>query len=660
MFSCTIQKSARRVIALCLLVSLIGGGALAQEEVEQKGMDTVIPSISMVSIDVQQVLLLLAKYSGLNFTTTKEVTGNITVELSDVTVRDVLETALKDNGFNYIETPGGIVRIMTQEQYEAATRAPKPNVQQAYTPKYVSIDDLQAAFRPLLSKQGKITVVPPANKIIVSDQKEIIAKIDQMYPLIDSPLSTRVFRLKYIDADMIKQQLQELIDTQRGQMQIDKERNVIILTTTSENLEKAAKIIQEFDFELDIEVVEIQFTEVEDVAKMIKPLLSKDGYIEIHEQSSRIIIRDIPSRIEQALNVIEMIDVPPQAVWIESEIVNVNMNKLRDLGVNWAFGEEIEEPTNTNPIVQLINGRVNYVDFTKLSGKPLSVEISALESKGVTQVLASPRILVLNDEEAEINVGSEEPFLVRQRYTSRTGSDSDVYTQRTRQVGITLTVTPHISRSGYVSMEINLEDSTPRRVQLNDQTGLAVDQRKTNTKVLVKDGRTVALGGLIRRESSDNRSGVPVLSKIPVLGYPFRNTSKDESRQKLLLFLTPKIVSIDDPYQKYQYDDSLKYRMYEEDGVLGWEDKRQDLLDKDNPDAWYYEMPLEERRVYEPDAEQPPSPIRIPAGDYPAGGALARSVTPCDEEIRLTDCRENMGARLTPCPPCVCAEDSIL
>ncbi len=639
------QRSVWRLTLLGLMLAgmLVGAlGPLAQAQ-DGKGLDAVVPTLSVSNIDIREVLILLSGYSGLNFTTSQQVKGGVTVELSDVTVRDVLDVVLKDNGFNYIETPGGIIRVMTQKEYLEQTTEAVDVKNRRYMPRYVTVDDIQNAFRPLLSKNGKITVVKPTNTVIVQDVDEVLAKIDAMYPLVDVQQLTRVFRLEYTSADDIQKQLEAAMEIKRGQIMVDKERNILILTTTPENLEKAAKIIEEFDFKLKMEVFQIQFNDPEKIAKLLKPILSKDGYLEMHEQTSTIIVRDIPSRVDEARELIEKIDRPPQAVWIEAEIINVNVGKEFELGANWRFGRDVapyaEDATTSgvlknekefiNAFTGLLNGNLNFYDFSDWGSSNIAVAINAVEKNNLGNVVSSPRVLVVNDEEADFNVGAEEPFSVRQQYTTNAG-DRDIFTQRTRRVGITLTVTPHIIPAGYVKMELAMEDSGADRVDIgNGDVGLRVNQRTLSTVVLVKDGRTVGLGGLISRTESNSKSGVPFISSIPVLGLPFRNTSKSNNRQKLLLFLTPHIVDVDDPYFKYQIDDSMKNRMYQRDGVFSWEDKKE-TGDKDNPDRWFQDLPREEQGIYLPGDEQQKAPVLIP-GNYDEKGVFWTPGAPLEE-----------------------------
>lgn len=634
----------RMLWGVVILLFLLGSPLCFSQE--QKGLDTMIPVISVVGEDVDSFLSLLADFSGLSFSKTKEVQGKVTTDLKDVTVRTVLDLVLKGNGWNYDVTDEGIVLVMTQEQYKALKDRPQPKVTKEYTAKYVPLEDLVNAFRPLLSPQGKITPVKSANKVIVVDVSEVIAKIQDIYPLVDSLLMTRVFPLEYISVDEIQRQIEQLVEPQRGALQVDKQRNLLIIKTTQEKMEQVAKLIEEFDKKLEIEVFDIQFAEVEEVAKLIKPLLNKEGYMEVYELNNQIIIQDIPTLVDQVRDLISKIDIPPLAVYLEAEIVNLNLDKVFELGVNWDFGrhvtagpvvasgtestlEKLDDGNIRDSLFRLASGNFTYLDFTTWGDYGLSVTLNALESKGITQILAQPRVLVMHDKEAEFNVGSEEPFLVRQRRIG-TGVDSDTeyFTQRTRQVGITLEVVPRLIRSGYVELEVFLEDSSARRVQLRNDEALAVDQRKTDTTVIVKDGRTVVIGGLITRTQRENKSGVPVLSQLPVVGAAFRNRNTEDKRQKLLLFLTPHIVNVEDPYQKYQFDDSMKVRMLEKDGVWEWQDKK--FEDSENPESWIQTVPPEERK-YLPKEEQPKTPLIMPGGYDEDGTFWTPGILPKEE-----------------------------
>ena len=145
-------------------------------------------------------------------------------------------------------------------------------------------------------------------------------------------------------------------------------------------------------------------------------------------------------------------------------------------------------------------------------------------------------------------LGSQEPFATRQQYGYYGGTGGDYFTQQFREVGTSLMLEVYASEAGYVELYISVEDTRSRRVQLaNIGEGLAIDGSFIDTSVTVKSGRTVVLGGIINRRNEDSRSGVPVLSSIPILGALFRQKSSSSTKQKLLVFITPTIVSVDDP-----------------------------------------------------------------------------------------------------------------
>jgi type IV pilus assembly protein PilQ len=158
-----------------------------------------------------------------------------------------------------------------------------------------------------------------------------------------------------------------------------------------------------------------------------------------------------------------------------------------------------------------------------------------MEEMGKTKVLSSPKILVIQNEKATINIGDKLPV-----------PQTDAEGNRTVEfepTGIRLEVTPQVTNDGRVFMDILIEKSQRGdTVPTTDGPMFSINSRDAKTKVLVGDGETAVIGGLLQEESTDNRSGVPKLSNLPLLGWMFRSKTVDERRTELLIFLTPRIV----------------------------------------------------------------------------------------------------------------------
>ncbi|MBN2329869.1 MAG: hypothetical protein JXR73_22195, partial [Candidatus Omnitrophica bacterium] len=193
--------------------------------------------------------------------------------------------------------------------------------------------------------------------------------------------------------------------------------------------------------------------------------------------------------------------------------------------------------------------------------------------------------------------GSEEPYATRSVYGGYYGGgNSDSYYQQTREVGTTIDLEVYASEAGYVEMFIMVEDTRARRVNLtNLGEALAVDGSFVDTVVTVKSGRTVVLGGIINRKSSQSHSGVPILSSIPILGNLFKKKSTEDDREKMLIFITPRIVNIDDPFDFAQVDNFQQMRNLQSKGATKFVDTTVDdkLLD------WSNEQENEQKAIEE-------------------------------------------------------------
>jgi type II secretory pathway component GspD/PulD (secretin) len=180
-----------------------------------------------------------------------------------------------------------------------------------------------------------------------------------------------------------------------------------------------------------------------------------------------------------------------------------------------------------------------------LSADDYAVTIKALEQSHDVDLVSSPRIITLDNMEAKILIGSSEPYDVFQ-YDQEghvTGKESKFV-----EVGIKLTVTPKISKDGFIMMNIRPEVSTPRVGTAS--TSLAVDTTEANSSMIVKDGQTLVMGGLIKDNKEKHVAKIPFLGDIPFIKYLFRNTYDVVSKKEIIIFITPKIIN---PEQKSDF-----------------------------------------------------------------------------------------------------------
>jgi type II secretory pathway component GspD/PulD (secretin) len=537
------------------------------------GLDKQIQGpVQAADIELNQIMSILQAESGLNLVLGDNVNKKVTFQLMNPTIRQVLDTVLPSIGLAYHVSDSGVVRVDTQEKIDAMNAQPSTLITRVFTPNFLEISQILDALEGLKSEEGFIVPDPDSQKIIVKDIPEAVAAMQQLIQELDVETEYRVFNIKYGDVQEIADQLVGVINTVEGELFINPRLNQIIVRDTPERLDRAAAIIEQLDKDLETRVIPLGFALPEDVLPLIEMYLTEMGYVDFDPRTSRIIIQDIPSVVEKAVELIKLIDIPTQQVYIEADIIQVKKGKSLEFGTSASFGKDIGADGNASSpgVGNATDSASNFFSFNPFlttSGSGLTLmdvrqgsyrfQIDAMVQNNVAEIIASPRLLVQDAGVGSFTLGSQEPFSSRQRGYGGYGGygGGDYYTQQFRDVGTTLYIETYISEMGYVEMYINVEDTKARRVQLsNVGEALAIDGSFIDTSVTVKSGRTVVLGGIINRSQERSQSGVPIVSNIPILGNLFRKKSSSSSKDKLLIFITPKIVTIDDPYEFAQID----------------------------------------------------------------------------------------------------------
>jgi type IV pilus assembly protein PilQ len=320
------------------------------------------------------------------------------------------------------------------------------------------------------------------------------------------------------------------------------------------------------------------------VALLSTVRISPSGKAEVNARDNSIIVTDTPEGIAAAERLISELDSRPQQVLIEAKIVEVSLNNSMDLGIRWELSD-ISRSGGTTRVIgtrEAITGNtvpLGSLGFTGvrsnvLSGTPeefvtrstlpgergtgvnlpntspasagisfgfinntdlLTMTLNALATEGKTKVLSSPRIITLNNKEAKIQVGSKLPFSTVVVSPGGTTTQSITFVD----VGIILDVTPVINADNRVRLHLKPEVSLPG---LTTTAGPQINTRNAETEVIIRDGETLVVGGLIDEQTRQSVSKVPLLGDIPVLGAFFRSSFDQKNRTELLIFVTPRIV----------------------------------------------------------------------------------------------------------------------
>lgn len=283
------------------------------------------------------------------------------------------------------------------------------------------------------------------------------------------------------------------------------------------------------------------------------------------ENTNSLVILASPEDFQVVKSVIDKLDIPRRQVYVEAVVVEVGSEDELDLGIGYHFGNATDAggisygsaQMNASSLgldtASLLSGLamgvlgqnipVTLADGTALSVPAFGVALNALASNSSVNILSNPNILVLDNEEATINVGRNVPFPVS---AGRDNNGQPIVSYQREDVGITLEVTPQINENNYVTLEMHLEvaeveeDSSGLDVST---AGFITSQRETQNVVVVRDNQTIVIGGLIGNTQTEVETKIPVLGDIPLIGVLFRGKRNTERKTNLLIFLTPHVIN---------------------------------------------------------------------------------------------------------------------
>ncbi|OGX46665.1 MAG: hypothetical protein A3G38_00680 [Omnitrophica WOR_2 bacterium RIFCSPLOWO2_12_FULL_51_8] len=432
--------------------------------------------------DIRNVLKIISYKAGVNIITTPEVIGNVTIRLVDVPWENALEAILKTYGFSY-------------------------------------------------EKQGNIILVAPIEKLTAQKRQEV--ELAQVQPTL-----TEVFNLKFIDALDAKKALEPQLSP-RGKITI---------------LEMTGQAGWEFG------------------GGALGARKRKEE--EKLSRSKILIVSDISPVMDKIKDAIEKIDVMQKQVIIEARIMEVSRDKLRDIGIDYGTGSGGAESATITPTpakkkggvdISQIGGHIMNLAtpsvfspkagitaantglqllFKNLSGAQFEIVLHALEEDVHTNTLSAPRILAMNNQEANILIGTRYPILK----SEITGAGSTAITTVTldyyQDIGIQLNVMPQIGIDDYINLVVHPAVTSYSSSSTIGGTNAypIIESREAETRVMLKDGETMVIAGLLKDVKSKDTSGIPFLSKIPIAGALFRRDTYDNTKIDLLIFITTHVV----------------------------------------------------------------------------------------------------------------------
>jgi len=573
--------------------------------------------------DLGQIIQAVSEVTGKNFIIDPRVNAKVTMlsstPMSPAAFYEAFLSVLQVYG--YVAVPAGkVIKIV---QNTDARQLPSidlpgdvnPNsdeiVTQIITMKNISAAQLVPLLRPLIPQQGHLAAYPGSNMLIISDRASNVNRIMRIIERMDSSSDepVEVVPLHNASAAELVRIVTQLnqggggAQTPEGggtaaKVVADERTNSILISGEKSQRLRIKALIINLDTPLqsggDTQVRYLRYADAEKIAEKLKgqatasakaqggpataPAAGGGGSnvdasvtIWADAPTNSLVLTAPPKIMKSLMAVIDKLDIRRAQVQVEAIIVEVDVNKSSNLGVQWAlYGQGSTTvpaavtnlPGSGTSIVDLAaaaaGGTLSSITSSTLgtgatlaigrynstSGTNFAALLQALRSDGTSNIISTPSIITMNNEEAEVKVTQEIP-LITGSYTSSTastnGTTSPFETIQREEVGTILKVTPHINEGNSVQLKIEQEDSSPG-AKLTDSADISTNKRSIKTTVLIEDGGIIVLGGLMSDTVTESEDRVPGLGAIPIIGNLFKSRSGSRQKKNLIVFIRPKIL----------------------------------------------------------------------------------------------------------------------
>ena len=571
--------------AICLgLAMCCASLAIAEEKM----------TLALEDADIRELVRWASDYIDKTIVIHPNVKGRVSVIAGEPLSRDeaynVFLSVLQVHGFAVIEQGNTIKVIPGALAKQASTPVIDENgvslseevVVQVIRVENISAPQLVALLRPLVPQVGHLAAYPNSNVLILADRASNIERIVQIIKRIDQvgTISIEVVTLEHASAKDVVQVINNLLPPSTAKQQggaakvfkltADDRSNSVLMTGDPITRQQVKGLLKRLDTPLagdgNTQVIEVNYVDAADLVPILegvsgsikpdeksKPFDAGKVSIQASEENNALIITAPPSLLSTLKGVIAKLDVRRPQVLVEALIVEVNNSWLNNLGVAWAtdtIGNNSEgvaggfrsfSADSGLPSVNGISTLGEGVTLGYLRNGDLRAVINMLATDSAANILSTPSILTLDNQEAQILVGSNVPFITGSFTTQGSDSTNPFQTIERQDIGVTLKVTPHINEADSLSLEIEqtVESIAPSSGGASD---LITNKREIQTEVFVDNGQTLVLGGLIQDEVTESRSKVPLLGDIPFLGNLFRSNRSETTKNNLMVFIHPIII----------------------------------------------------------------------------------------------------------------------
>lgn len=567
-----------RVAGIAVLLSCgIGPGTIrtAQAQVE----------LNLRDADLRSFVEIVSEATGRSYVLDPGVRGTVTVlspkDISADELFEVFLSVLELNRLTIVEGVGSdrIVPMSAARELATGTRlgvADGSFETRIITVENIPLNDVIDVIRPLLPSEAIVSAVPGSKLLILSDRGQNHRRISALIKRLDVPRDRPIemIRLRNADASDVLQVVQSMdIIPDSGSVTVDRRSNALVISGPRDMRQRVRTLAARLDTQSDNTVSSVYTLNYAEAAAMADVVLrgisgttGEGGAREVvrivpEPQTNSLLITAPQERMSDIHAMIRHLDQRPRQVLVEAVIFEMSVEGFSDLSVQ--FGAILNSaivggaqfslegrPSLTNLVSGVLNG--NTVDAgsggviaagPRNGGTGFTAFLSAIASTNSTRLLSTPSIMTLNNQEAEIVVAQNVPF-VTGSFTSTEGAqpENPFQTIERQDVGLTLNVTPRINADQTVKMAIKQEVSNLTRNSASSG-GEITSRRAISTTVLVADGNVIMLGGLLENGSGSASQRVPGLSNLPLVGGLFRGKNASKNQRVLLVLLRPQVVN---------------------------------------------------------------------------------------------------------------------
>lgn len=583
-------------LALQLLLSLglIVPTAMAQVQIQPPGQFHSSAAtegritLALDNADIRDLIQWAQEVTGKSIILHPNVKGRVTViagePMSRAEAYEVFLATLEVYGFAVIDGPNSIKVIpdaLAKQSSVPVTQVDSRQTSEDIVVQIIKIKNISATqlvnlLRPLVPQVGHLAAYPETNALIIADRVNNIQKVIDIVKSLDtgSTVDIEFLPLEFASAKDVAEVINKLlpppqekgIESLSIMVAVDERSNSLLLTGDLATRSQIRKLVNRLDQPLagdgNTQVFYLNYSNAADLVPILesvsgslkksqkdKAAVDTDVGIQANESLNALVITAPPAMLNTMKGVIAKLDRRRAQVLVEALIVEVNEDLGKDLGIEWiANNSDTSLGFRSFPRTPILNidptaglGPAGS-GFTMgyFRGGEMRALVNALATETNANILSTPTIMALDNEEARILVGSNVPFITG---SEARANDDPFQTIERKDVGITLKVRPRVNNNDSVTLEI--EQSVENISQTADvgAADIITNKREIKTRVLIDNNQILVLGGLIRDEAEEMESKVPLLGDIPMLGHLFKSTSTKTVKRNLMVFIRPMILN---------------------------------------------------------------------------------------------------------------------